>query len=71
MIESLKKIALDLKDKKSKEYFLKRINKFAEDLASKDILLINITEMESIFDPEKVTIEPSDIAIKKIVLEGE
>lgn len=68
MLEYLKKIALDLKDKKIKNSFLKRIDKFADDLASKDVLLINITEMESIFDPEKVIIEPSDESIGKIVL---
>ena len=69
MFDFLKKIVLDLNDKKTKEYFLQRLDKFAVDLASKDVLLINITEMESIFDPEKVIIEPTDKSIQKIVLE--
>jgi len=70
MFEHLKKIALDLKNGKTKEYFLKRIDKLAEDLASKDVLLINITEMESIFDSDKVIIEPSEESIQKITLEN-
>jgi hypothetical protein len=39
-------------------------------LASKKVLLINITEMESIFDPTKVLIEPSDSSIEKMTLDS-
>lgn len=70
MFDYLKKIALELKSKDSKEYFANRINKLAEELASKSALLIDVTEMESIFNPEKVEIEPSDESIGKITLEN-
>jgi len=70
MFESLKKLALELNSEDAKEYFLNRIDKIAEDLASKETLLINITEMESIFDPDKVVIEPSDSSVEKMTLES-
>lgn len=71
MLENLKNFALEFNSKEAKEYFINRINKIAEDLASKEVLLIDITEMESIFDPDKVTIETSDSSIGKITLENE
>jgi len=70
MLEYLKKIALELNSKDKKDYFIQRINKLGEDLASKNVLLIDIIEMESIFNPEKVIIEPSDDKIQKITLEN-
>lgn len=70
MLDSLKNFALEFNSKDVKEYFTNRINKIAEDLASKKVLLINITEMESIFDPTKVLIEPSDSSIEKMTLDS-
>jgi len=69
MIDFLKKIALDFENEKTKKYFEKRINKFSEDLASKDVLLIDVNEMESLYNPEKVVVEDSDESINKITLE--
>lgn len=69
MFDYLLKIASELNDGKSKIFFTKRIKKMAQDLASKDVLLIDINEMESIFNEDKVIITPSNESIEKIVLE--
>lgn len=69
MFDYLLKIASELNDDESKIFFAKRIKKIAEDLASKDVLLIDINEMESIFNEDKVIITPSYESVQKIVLE--
>lgn len=69
MIDFLKKIALDIKSTKERNIFIKRIDKIAGDLASKDVLLIDITDMESVFDPEKIIVEDVDESLGKITLE--
>lgn len=69
MIDLLKKIASEFKIDSTKKIFEKRIDKFAEDLASKDILLIDVVEMESMFEPDMVEVLDTDSSIKKIVLE--
>ena len=70
MLKHLKEIALELNSKDAKEYFINRINKIAEDLGSKDVLLIDIGDMESIFNPDKVIVEGVDESIGKITLDA-
>lgn len=69
MIDFLKKIALNINSTKERDIFIRRIDKIAEDLASKDILLIDITDIESVFDPEKIIVEDVDESLGKITLE--
>ncbi len=68
MFEYLKEIASELKNKNEKNMFINRINKIANDLASQDVLLIDINEIESIYNPDQVEISVSDETIKKIVI---
>lgn len=69
MIDKLLKIASELKSKEERERFINRINKISEDLASKDYLLIEIKEMESIYDSSKIDERDTDKDIDKIILE--
>ena len=69
MIDDLKKIASQIKNKKERERFLLRINKIAEDLASRNYLLLDVNEMNSIFNNEDVITIPSDDLIAKITLD--
>lgn len=69
MIDDLKKIASEIKDKKERERFLLRINKIAEDLASRNYLLLDVNEMNSIFNNEDVITTPSDDLVAKITLD--
>jgi enoyl-[acyl-carrier-protein] reductase (NADH) len=69
VIDLLNKFASEFKSKNAKEKIQKRINKFAEELASKDVLLIDIDDMESMFEPDMVETLDLDSAIEKITLE--
>ena len=54
IFDKLKKIANLIKDEKNKNKIISNIQKISDDLSSKDNLLIDIKEMSSIFDNEKV-----------------
>jgi hypothetical protein len=69
MIDDLRKIASEIKDKKERERFLLRINKISEDLASRNYLLLDVNEMNSIFNNEDVITTPSDDLVTKITLD--
>jgi len=68
MIDDLKKIASEIKDEKERERFLLRINKIAEDLASRNYLFLDVNEMNSIFNNEDVITTPSDDLVVKMTL---
>jgi len=69
MIDDLKKIASEIKDEKERERFLLRINKIAEDLASRNYLFLDVNEMNSIFNNEDVITTPSDDLVVKMTLD--
>jgi hypothetical protein len=69
IFDKLKKIANLIKDEKNKNKIISNIQKISDDLSSKDNLLIDIKEMSSIFDNEKVEEFSSNDKIKKITLD--
>jgi len=67
--EYLKILASDIKNNDLKKRVNSSIEKFSEKLNSRDYLLIDIKEMESIYSPDKVEEIDADKTIKKITLD--
>jgi hypothetical protein len=66
MIDILRKFAKEIKNDTSKAVINKSLEEFDDNLYRRGYLVIDIKDLESVFDPEKVE---ADTEVDKIVLE--
>jgi hypothetical protein len=66
MIDILRKFAKEIKNDTSKAIINKSLEEFDDNLYRRGYLVIDIKDLESVFDPEKVE---ADTEVDKIVLE--
>ena len=66
MIDILRKFAKEIKNDTSKAIINKSLEEFDDSLYRRGYLVIDVKDLESVFDPEKVE---ADTEVDKIVLE--
>lgn len=66
MIDILRKFAKEIKNDTSKAVINKSLEEFDDSLYRRGYLVIDVKDLESVFDPEKVE---ADTEVDKIVLE--
>ncbi len=66
MIDILRKFAKEIKNDTSKAVINKSLEEFDDNLYRRGYLVIDVKDLESVFDPEKVE---ADTEVDKIVLE--